>query len=237
LSIPETGVGAVAETPTAPTTPTRKRAADRTKTAPRATKTAWDAHIEELYASWLRRVAAAETGHRVMSDRMRRRYLGLGVPVVVLTTIIGTSAFASLQKTAVPTWVRVAVGSVSIVAAVLSSLQTFLRYGMRSEGHRIAAIRYETLRRDMAKTLALHADARGDPVKELDSVRLRMDRYAKESPTIGERHWERRLAPEFHLSKVPPDPRWGADTVRIPETEMASPAAGDKGAKGERDGR
>jgi hypothetical protein len=195
-------------------TPTR-----RPKAA--ASKAAWNDNVEHLYSSWHRRVAAAEYGHRLMSDRMRTRHLMLGIPVVVLTTVVGTSVFASLQSSAnVPTAITVAVGTLSLTAAVLSSLQTFMRYALRSDGHRIAAIRYETLRRDMAEVLAMPRDARADPARELDSVRGRLDRYAKESPLIGQRLWEE-LAKKFHLSKVPPDPAWTGRRVRIPEAEPA----------------
>lgn len=183
----------------------------------------WDDAVEDLYASWHRRVAAAEHGHRQMADRLRRRYLLLGIPVVVFTTLVGASAFASISKAQGnsiqgldidPDIVLVAVGTISVLAAVLSSLQTFLRYATRAEGHRIAALRYETLRRDMATTLALPGEARGQPDRDLDSVRQRMDRYAKESPTIGERHWVR-LSTEFGLSTVPPDPSGRAEPVII----------------------
>jgi hypothetical protein len=194
-----------------------------TRTSPRVS---WNEQLEHLYGSWHRRVAAAEVGHRQMSGRMQRRYLLLGLPVVVLTTIVGTSVFASLQDAKVSISVRVIVGSISIIAAVFSSLQTFLRYSTRGEGHRIAAIRYETLRRDMAKTLALPATARPDPSNELDSVRTRMDRYAKESPMIGERQWEK-LAPRFGLSMVPPDPRGPNDTITVPEPDPVPVAEPD----------
>ena len=178
-------------------------------TAPtRVPRLAWDDGLEHLYESWHRRVAAAEHGHRLMADRLRRRFFMLGIPVVVLTTLVGTSAFASLQRTGKSSdVVLVIVGSISVLAAILSSLQTFLRYATRAEGHRIAALRYETLRRDMAKTLASPREARGQPDPKLDSAWQRMDRYAKESPTIGERTWGK-LAEEFHLSAVPPDPTW-----------------------------
>jgi hypothetical protein len=216
------------------TTPTRKAGDSHTKAA-------WTDEVEDLYRSWHRRVAAAERGHRLMADRMRRRYLGLGIPVVVLTTLVGTSAFASLgdaRGASVSTggtdsdlvlWV---VGSISIMAAVLSSLQTFLRYATRAEGHRIGAIRYETLRRDMAKVLALPRSSRGSAERDLDSVRNRMDRYAKESPTVGERLWSR-LASQFHLEHVPPDPSWRPEPVVIPETPAApAPESGPEQTRG-----
>ena len=199
-------------------------------------KAVWRDDVERLYETWHRRVAAAEAGHRLMSDRMWRGYLILGVPVVVLTTVVGTSVFASLQDGDVSTGVRVFVGSMSILAAVMSSLQTFLRYWSRAEGHRIAAFRYESLRRDMAEVLALPRRSRPDPVRQLDSVRQRLDRYAKESPTIAERQWAK-LEREFHLSKVPPDPEWRRRTVKLPEPNPAAPAIDEAAVKGAGAGR
>ncbi len=188
-------------------------------------KFAWNDALEDLYGSWHRRVAAAERGHRLMADRLRRRHLLIGIPVVVLTTLVGTSAFASLNNArseSITTSgmdsdvVLLLVGSISVLAAVLSSLQTFLRYATRAEAHRIAALRYETLRREMAKELTIPREARGDPDRDLDNARQRMDRYSKESPNIGERQWNR-LTAEFHLSTVPPDPHWHPDPMIIPD--------------------
>jgi hypothetical protein len=205
-----------------PTQAHRSRASASKVTLP---KVEWNDSIEDLYDSWYRRVAAAEHGHRVMADRMRRRHLLLGIPVVVLSTLVGTSAFASISKAhgdsitflgVDPDAILIIVGTISVLAAVLSSLQTFLRYATRAEGHRIAALRYETLRRDMATTLALPREVRGQPDRALDSVRGRMDRYAKESPTIGERTWVK-LAGQFGLSAVPPDPSRRAEPMVLPE--------------------
>jgi hypothetical protein len=61
-------------------TPTRRQRATPAKAV-------WNDEVEQLYSSWHRRAAAAEYGHRLMSDRMRNRHLMLGIPVVVLTTI------------------------------------------------------------------------------------------------------------------------------------------------------
>jgi hypothetical protein len=188
-------------------------------------KPVWNDALERLYESWHRRVAAAEHGHRLMADRLRRRYFLLGIPVVVFTTLVGTSAFASMQNASANSIttenadsdvVLLLVGGISVLAAVLSSLQTFLRYATRAEGHRIAALRYETLRREMAENLALPREARGQADRALDNVRSRMDRYAKESPTIGERMWGG-LSKQFHLSSVPPDPPSPGSPIVIPE--------------------
>ena len=185
----------------------------------------WDDTIESLYASWHRRVAAAEHGHRVMAGRLRRRHLIIGITVVVLATLLGTGAFASLRETdsrsittpgVDPTVALILIGSISVLVAFLSAMQTFVRYSTRAEGHRIAALRYETLRREMATTLAIPREARDLPDRALHRVRQRMDRYAKESPTIGERLWGK-LEATFDLTIVPPDPSPFAHPLVVPD--------------------
>jgi hypothetical protein len=170
----------------------------------RSKRLAWEPSIEQLYTGWHRRVVAVEEGHHRMADRLNRRSIGLGLPVVVLSTLVGTTAFASLQKTEhIDAWIKVAVGSVGVAAAILASAQTFLGYAKRSERHRIASIRYESLRRDMAQAIALPPSARPDAHQELDRVRTRMEKYAKESPAVPERLW-RQLCGKFEIKPSPP---------------------------------
>jgi len=191
-SVMETG-GTPKASPAAPSSnPTRSK------------KLAWEPSIEELYTGWHRRVVAVEEGHHRMADRLNRRSIGLGLPVVVLSTLVGTTAFASLQKAEhIDAWIKIAVGSVGVIAAILASAQTFLGYAKRSERHRIASIRYESLRRDMAQQMALPPGVRSDANQELNSVRARMEKYGKESPAVPERLWSH-LCRKFQIESSPP---------------------------------
>ncbi|HEX6332386.1 MAG TPA: SLATT domain-containing protein [Actinomycetota bacterium] len=192
------------------------------------TSFAWDDAIEDLYDSWLRRVAAAERGHRLIAARLRRRHLVLGGLVALPAALIATAAFASLRGTEAsidtrgldPDGVLLAVGSVAALTVILAGLQTFLRSSSEAEGHRIAAVRYEMLRWDMATTLATPREARNQPDLTLTATRLRMDRYGGESPIIGERLW-RKLEHEFSLSSVPPEPARRGSAIVIPEAPPA----------------
>jgi hypothetical protein len=100
------------------------------------------------------------------------------VPVVVLTTFVGTSVFATLQEQ-VDVSLRIAIGIISVLAGVLASLQTFMRFAERAEKHRVAAEAWASIRREIAEMLALHPDylaTRGDPQDYLDRLRRRIDR-------------------------------------------------------------
>jgi hypothetical protein len=104
--------------------------------------------------------------------------------VVVATTVVGTSAFAAINNSGTNAGWKVAAGVLSIFAAVLAAVQTFLGFGDRSERHRIAATRYASIRRSIELALA-RRDAQA-----IDRIRIDMDRIGGPSPQIGQKRWD-----------------------------------------------
>jgi hypothetical protein len=148
----------------------------------------WTPTVLELLKDWRARAATTSSGHYRLASSLARLNIRFGVPVVVLTTFVGTSVFATLQ-TNVHIGLRIGLGIVSVFAAVLASLQTFLRYGERAEKHRASAELWSALRREIDEMLALHPTylaSRGDPKQYLDDLRRRMDEIAQQSPELGE---------------------------------------------------
>jgi hypothetical protein len=151
----------------------------------------WSHTVVELLDDWDKRAAASSEAHYALAGRLAGRNIRLGVPVVALTTIIGTSVFATLQED-VTVVGRLAVGVVSVLAAVLASVQTFLRFAERSEQHRAAAEAWAAIRREIRQKRALHPEyeaARGDPNMYLDGLRKRIDHVSRQSPEMGEKIW------------------------------------------------
>jgi hypothetical protein len=156
-------------------------------------ETPWTPAVLQLLRDWNDRAAASAETHYAIAGRLGSYNVLLGVPVVILTTFVGTSVFATLQHN-VATVLRVIVGFVSVVAAVLASLQTFLRFSERSEKHRAAAEKWSAVRREIAEMLALHPDylaVHGDPKQYLDNLRRRMDEISAQAPEMGDRSWAR----------------------------------------------
>jgi len=153
----------------------------------------WTPAIVQLLRDWARRAGASSDAHYELASRLSRANIRFGVPVIALTTAVGTSVFATLQHQ-VNTALRVLVGITSVIAAVLASLQTFLRFGERSEKHRAAAEAWASLRREIDEMVALHPDylaSRGDPKDYLDDLRRRMGEIAQQSPEMGMQGWWR----------------------------------------------
>ena len=155
----------------------------------------WTQTVLELLRDWDRRAAASAETHYNHAARLSSRNVQLGIPVVALSTFVGTSVFATLQED-VPPYLRILVGGISVTAAVLASLQTFLRFAERAERHRVAADSWSAIRREISQMLALHPTylaSRGDPQKYLDGLRRRMDEVAATAPEMGERLWSRAI--------------------------------------------
>jgi hypothetical protein len=144
---------------------------------------------KDLFDDWLYRIRKAQLAHIKTAVYYDRVNLWLGVPVVILTTLVGTSVFATLQKETVPL-IRIAAGVASVLAAIMAGLQTFLRYSERAERHRISGGKYGALRREIEQRLAFppsDADALSNYV---DSLRERWDKLGEECPTTPNRIWD-----------------------------------------------
>lgn len=143
----------------------------------------WGPQTSVLLEDWHFRVTRAQFGHQLSADKTHIWHLLLGVPVVIFTTIVGTGAFAAINQDTDNFW-KVAAGTVSIVAAVLASMQTFFGFGERSDRHRIAATRYASTRRSIELALTSH-DAASVPF-----IKGEMDRNGAGAPQIDRGKWE-----------------------------------------------
>jgi len=165
------------------------------------TASAWIAETEQLLQDWRSRVYAAQSAYYMMAERLRRWNYWLGISVVIVSSLVGTTIFTNLEK-GVDYGTRIAVGTVSILAAVLSGLQTFLRLAENATHHDTAADWYSAIRRDIEQLLALPRELRGDPKVCLDSIRKEMNRAGQKSPGLSERLWAK-FARRFRVKEPP----------------------------------
>jgi hypothetical protein len=155
----------------------------------------WDDAFDDLHASWHRDVAVTERAHRRVADRLRRRHAVVTTLLVILALATAGGAFASVR--AQPGWlaragidreqVSIAIGTMAALVALLAIVQAIAGFRAAAERHRLAAIRYGALEREMAATAATPRHARPQPDRTLNQVRERIDRYAEESPAVARR--------------------------------------------------
>jgi hypothetical protein len=117
----------------------------------------------------------------------------LGVAAVVFSAIVGSSIFASLSVEGANKGAVVAAGLLSLAAAVLSALQTFLGYAKIAQEHKMAAAGYEAVRRKLDILLIeIAEDRRGGPLlPKLSPIVDELNAVTKASPTIPDAIFER----------------------------------------------
>src|SRR5690348_14275193 len=103
-----------------------------------------------LLKQWHSGVRIRHEAHHRMATQYDRYDRLLSVPMAVLSAVVGTSLFVGLEKGGG----TVAAGLISMVVAVLASVQTALKCAEKASSHRASALRYGALRRRLETFLA-----------------------------------------------------------------------------------
>ena len=133
----------------------------------------WRPETEALLQDWRSRVYAAQSAYYLEATRYKRWHYLLGIAVVVLSTIVGSSAFA--DKPAGEGIPAVMIGLMGSLAAILAGLQTFLKLSESAALHGVAADWYASIRRDIEQLQALPPHLRGNVKETLDAIRHTMN--------------------------------------------------------------
>lgn len=135
----------------------------------------------QLLAGWLIHCHKARDRHDQAARRYAMARLMLGVPSLVVSTVVGTSVFAALSSSEVPPfWV----GVLSMVAAVLAALQTFMDFGGRSDKHRHAAVRYKASIRLIEESMVQQESGAVPTRDDLAAMRAMLDDLEEAAPVV-----------------------------------------------------
>ncbi len=143
----------------------------------------------QLVDTWCNRTYLMTTCHHACASHFQRRNYGFGIIAIALSTVVGTAVFASLEDHP-HLIVQVAVGMLSILAAVFSILQTFLNYSERADKHRVACVEYGILMRELEQTSAFFRGGDAELEQYLGELRARWDELTKSSPVIPQGIWD-----------------------------------------------
>jgi hypothetical protein len=145
--------------------------------------------IEELLVRWHKRLREMQMSHYDSAKPLAALNNKLGIPVVILTTFVGTAVFATLEKE-VDGRLKILIGLISVSAAVLSSIQTFLRFSEKAEKHRSTAAKAGSLRREIEQYIS-QGNVNNLPSEKIDGLRASIDKLAEDAPNIPHKIWQK----------------------------------------------
>lgn len=139
----------------------------------------------KLLQNWARETKTIYRAHYGSAIRAQRLSLKLGIPTVILSAVVGTSVFATIDQNP-SVYLQIAVGTISLAVTVLASLQTFLRLSERAERHQATAAGFAALNRLAVNLLASTSEVDG----WMTSFRERWDELSTNAPTADPIAWK-----------------------------------------------
>ncbi len=109
----------------------------------------------KLLEEWQKRIRKAQKAQYKDAERLKRNKLYLGIPTVVLASIVSAGVFTSTSEghNQLVQIDPLVIGFISMVAAILASLQTFLNYSENKEKHLNAARRLSSLKKEVQQNI------------------------------------------------------------------------------------
>ncbi len=157
----------------------------------------------DVIRNWRFRADRVQQAHYMAGRRYEHFHRYLGAPTAALMAIVGTTLFSNISEDAsgLSVGVQVSIGLISVLAAVLSGLQTFLGFAELGEKHRIAGARYANLK----QRLELLECYEGTDVQDkLAAIENDWTALREESPNLPQAIWQRikkNLTYEVHIAK------------------------------------
>lgn len=150
-------------------------------------------NADELLEDWLIRSKRQAHAHARAAARYDRYRKLVGVPSIILSTVVGTAVFSEVSQQAESGNSKYVVVGLVLAAAGLSAMQTFLRFDETSGKHSTASNTFSSLRRkiDLAKVrLKSGALSKTEIDRMLDDLRVQFDDAVNEVPPVPQSIWD-----------------------------------------------
>ncbi len=146
----------------------------------------WSDEIEELLSEWGEISMCYSYLHNFSQRKYKRKYHHLQIPIIILSTLTGTANFATdgYVPENIKTGFSACVGSLNLLAGIMGTLLAFLKYAEIYEGHRISAVAWSKLGRNIEIELSMDYRKRKNCRDFLKVCRSEYDNLLESSPNI-----------------------------------------------------
>ena len=144
----------------------------------------WNATLETLIAEEGEKCCGNAWLHAESEKHFSRHANVIAIPVIVLSTLAGSANMASSTLFNNPAVSSVAIGALSIVTGIISTIGSYFAWAKRAETHRICAIQYAKLARYLTIEMSLPASERLKAADLLKITREQIERLLEISPAV-----------------------------------------------------
>jgi len=145
----------------------------------------WTPQHEKILIDWADKASCYKWLHEKTMREFSRKNRWFTIPVIIMSTVTGTANFA--QNNIPPEYLTVAtmtIGTISLVAGIITTIQQFLKISELNESHRVSSISWGKFHRNIKVELAKPPQER-TPVNQLIKIcKEEFDRLIETSQPI-----------------------------------------------------
>ncbi len=145
----------------------------------------WKEEEEKLLKQWADKAKCYQWLHNKSREIYQKKNAWFTIPVIIISTIVGTANFA-LDRFPEENrhYVVIAIGSLSIIAGIITTIYQFLKISELNEGHRVSLLSWGKFHVDIESELSRHPLDRM-PASELIKIsKSEFNRLIEISPFI-----------------------------------------------------
>jgi len=148
-------------------------------------KETWTYHHEKIFIEWADKAMCYRWLHNSAHIDYKCYNTWFTIPVICISTITGTANFAQERfQDDMRSLVQIAIGSFNIIAAILTTVQQFLKVSELNEAHRVSSLLWGKFYRDIKVEMAKSPNERKPPSVLLKHCKNEYDRLMEVSPII-----------------------------------------------------
>jgi hypothetical protein len=155
--------------------------------APTTNTVEWTPEHEGILIEWADKAMCYRWLHSKSNALYARLNAWYTIPVIIISTITGTANFAQERvPVEYQNYFAMIVGTFSIAAGIITTIQQFLKITQLNEAHRVSGIAWDKFYRNIKIELAKHPFERIDVRQMIKMSKEEFDRLMETSPTIPE---------------------------------------------------
>ena len=148
----------------------------------------WTPEHETILVDWADKALCYRWLHSKSHNNYNRLNIWFTIPVIIMSTLTGTANFAQNRIPVDYVGIFTAiVGTINLLAGILTTIQQFLKISELNESHRVSSIAWGKFSRNIKLELAKSPQERTPVMQMLKHAKEEYDRLTETSPNISEK--------------------------------------------------
>jgi hypothetical protein len=148
-------------------------------------KTGWSSEHETLLSDWADKAMCYKWLHMKSNEKYHFLHNIYTIPVIIMSTLTGTANFAQEKLPEnYAFYAPIVIGSINILAGIITTIQQFLHITELNESHRVSTISWDKFHRRLKNELSKNPVERVSVSEFILTATEEYDRLIESSPTI-----------------------------------------------------